>query len=70
MLEKKYKGIWFYGISGSGKSAATNYLKKKIKNSAILDGDQIRKLISYDLGYSVKDRKFKYTEFMESLKFF
>ena len=32
-------------------------MKKKIKNSAILDGDQIRKLISYDLGYSVKDRK-------------
>ena len=38
MINKKYKGVWFYGISGSGKTQASKYLKKKIKNSIILDG--------------------------------
>ena len=57
MINKKYKGVWFYGISGSGKTQASKYLKKKIKNSIILDGDHVRKFISFDLGYTVKDRK-------------
>ena len=57
MINKKFKGVWFYGISGSGKTQASKYLKKKISNSVILDGDQVRKHISFDLGYSVKDRK-------------
>tara|TARA_A100001035_G_C27635293_1_gene431965 strand:- start:262 stop:741 length:480 start_codon:yes stop_codon:yes gene_type:complete len=57
MINKKYKGIWFYGISGSGKTQASKYIKKYIKNSIILDGDEIRKKISFDLDYSIKDRK-------------
>tara|TARA_X000000950_G_C13882824_1_gene647567 strand:+ start:580 stop:1056 length:477 start_codon:yes stop_codon:yes gene_type:complete len=57
MINKKYNGVWFYGISGSGKTIASKYFKKKFKNSLILDGDKIRKHISYDLGYSIKDRK-------------
>ena len=57
MINKKHKGIWFYGISGSGKTQASLYLKKYIENSIILDGDEIRKKISFDLGYSIKDRK-------------
>ena len=51
------KGIWFYGISGSGKSYASNLLKKEIEKSIIIDGDVIRKYISYDLGYSIRDRE-------------
>ena len=31
--------------------------KKKIKNSVIVDGDNVRKLVSKDLGYSQKDRE-------------
>ena len=54
---KKYKGIWFYGNAGTGKSMASNFLHNKIKNSVLLDGDQIRKYISFDLGYSIKDRE-------------
>lgn len=54
---KKIKGIWFYGNAGTGKSIASKFLKKKIKNSILLDGDQIRKYISFDLGYSIKDRE-------------
>jgi len=57
MINKKHKGIWFYGISGSGKTQASLYLKKYIENSIILDGDEIRKKISFDLGYSIRDRK-------------
>lgn len=53
----KKKGYWFYGLSGSGKTLATSYLKKKIKNSIVIDGDQIRKYVSYDLGYKLKDRE-------------
>lgn len=53
----KKKGYWFFGLSGSGKTLATSYLKKKIKNSIVIDGDQIRKYVSYDLGYQLKDRE-------------
>jgi adenylylsulfate kinase-like enzyme len=53
----KKKGYWFFGLSGSGKTLATSYLKKKIKNSIVIDGDQIRKYVSYDLGYKLKDRE-------------
>ena len=54
---KKNKGIWFYGLSGSGKTHISKNLKKKIENSVIVDGDNVRKLISKDLGYSQKDRE-------------
>jgi len=54
---KKIKGVWFYGLSGSGKTHISKSLKKKIKNSVIVDGDNVRKLISKDLGYSQKDRE-------------
>ena len=49
MLTKKFKGIWFYGLSGSGKTISSKFLKKKIKDSLIIDGDKVRKLISFDL---------------------
>lgn len=50
--------IWFTGLSGSGKSTLSKKLsfiinKKYIK---ILDGDEIRKTLSSDLGFSRKDR--------------
>ena len=52
----KIKGLWFFGISSSGKSFLSKFLKKKIKNSILLDGDDIRKFISFDLSYSISDR--------------
>ena len=55
---RKIRGIWFYGMSNSGKSFASRYIKKKNKkNNVILDGDEIRKYVSFDLGYTLKDRK-------------
>ena len=52
-----YKGIWFYGLSGSGKTYISNQISKKIKNSFIIDGDKLRKFVSPELGYSLGDRK-------------
>ena len=55
--KKLINGVWFYGLSGSGKTTSSKYLKKNIfKNALILDGDMIRKYISIDLGYEMKDR--------------
>lgn len=51
------KGIWFFGYSGSGKTFASKFLKKRIKNSILIDGDKVRKYISFDLGYSLNDRQ-------------
>ena len=50
-------GLWFFGLSGVGKSFASKYLQKKKKKSVKVDGDMIRKCISYDLDYTLRDRK-------------
>lgn len=52
--------IWIIGLSGSGKTYTanklSNILKKKYK-TIILDGDEVRRYLTYDLGYSIIDRK-------------
>lgn len=53
----KVNGFWFYGLSGSGKSYLSKKLKDEIKNSIIVDGDNVRKWVSTDLKYSKKDRE-------------
>ena len=60
----KKKGFWFYGLSGSGKTFASLYLKKKINNALIIDGDEVRKNISYDLQYNLKDREIQITRIL------
>ena len=54
---KRSKGIWFYGLSGSGKSFASSICKKFIPNAFVVDGDDVRKYIRMDLSYSESDRK-------------
>ena len=39
-----------------GKTTAARYLKKILKQSILIDGDDVRKYISTDLGYSERDR--------------
>jgi len=56
ILKKKYKGLWFFGLSGSGKTYISTKIAKKIKNSFLIDGDVVRSLVSFDLGYSLSDR--------------
>ena len=48
--------IWIIGLSGSGKSFYAKEIKKKISNSIIVDGDEVRKYISTDLDYSLQSR--------------
>ena len=51
-----YNGIWFFGLSGVGKSYASSLIKAKRKNTVVIDGDVVREYLSHDLGYSIKDR--------------
>jgi len=53
-------GIWFTGLSGSGKSATTQVLTtlmlERGRETAILDGDVVRTHLSKGLGFSKEDR--------------
>ena len=53
--------IWLVGLSGSGKSTLGAEIYKQIKfkksNVILLDGDDVRKYVSFDLKYSLNDRK-------------
>ncbi len=52
--------IWFTGLHGSGKSTVANklleILKEKNIEAELLDGDELRKTVSSDLGYSLEER--------------
>lgn len=52
--------IWFTGLSGSGKSTLARALASRLRSLSIsyeiLDGDEIRKQICSDLGFSRRDR--------------
>jgi bifunctional enzyme CysN/CysC len=53
--------LWLTGLSGAGKSTIARELEKKLFEShtysIILDGDNLRKGICKDLGFSATDRK-------------
>jgi adenylylsulfate kinase len=53
--------IWLTGIPGSGKTTLALELQKYYQHKdlpvEILDGDEIRKILSKDLGFSPEDRK-------------
>ena len=56
-MQIRINGIWFYGLAGSGKSFASTFLIKKLENGYLIDGDDVRKYISSDLGYTLDHRK-------------
>ncbi len=54
--------LWMTGLPGSGKSTIAQILSRRLKeefdrNVEILDGDEIRKGLSRDLGLSKEDRE-------------
>ncbi len=53
--------LWFTGLSGSGKSTLANKLEeKRFKQGLrtyVLDGDNVRKGLNKDLGFSAEDRE-------------
>jgi len=51
------KIIWFTGLSSAGKTTIALKLMKLIDSPIVLlDGDIVRKYLSPDLGYSIRDR--------------
>ena len=52
----KFKGLWLFGLSGSGKTFLSKLFAKKIKKSFLIDGDIVRKNVSFDLSFSKEDR--------------
>ena len=71
MKKVKKKGIWFYGLSGSGKTYASKLILKENKNSFLIDGDDVRKFLSQDLNYSLQDRKIQIRRiFYSIIKYF
>ena len=63
----KSKGftLWFTGLSGSGKSTIAEGLARKLRmidiSVVLLDGDEVRKTLSSDLGYTKEERDFHIT---------
>ena len=61
-MNSEYAGlaVWFTGLSGSGKStlseAAYRWLKFNGHHVELLDGDEIRRHLSPELGFSPQDR--------------
>jgi adenylyl-sulfate kinase len=52
--------IWITGISGAGKTTLANNINAALNSnqykSIVLDGDEIRKKMNNDLGFSITDR--------------
>lgn len=52
--------VWFFGMPGSGKSTLASSLRDIFKKDgnwvSFLDGDQVRKRLNRDLGFSEADR--------------
>ena len=54
--------LWMTGLPGSGKSTLARLLRERLveeegRNVEVLDGDEIRKGLSHDLGLSKEDRE-------------
>lgn len=59
-LDQKPCAVWMTGLSGAGKSTIANALEQKLfaagYHTIILDGDNIRRGINKDLGFTDQDR--------------
>jgi adenylylsulfate kinase len=53
--------VWLTGLPGSGKTTIASLLTPKLKSAGLkvelLDGDEVRKQLSPDLGFTKKDRE-------------
>jgi len=61
LSDKNAMVLWFCGLSGSGKSTIAGNLKKKLLEREyavlVLDGDDIRKRLHHNLGFTPNDIK-------------
>jgi bifunctional enzyme CysN/CysC len=60
-MEQAPSVIWLTGISGAGKTAIANEIEIEFRRRGdrvcVLDGDQLRRGLNRDLGFSLLDRK-------------
>jgi len=60
LLNQRGKVIWFFGLSGAGKTTLANGLEQTLNKlnfkTFILDGDNLRSGLCKDLGFSEEDR--------------
>jgi adenylylsulfate kinase len=74
LLNQKGILLWFTGLSGSGKSTIANILERRLydlkKHTYLLDGDNIRHGLNFDLGFSLEDRKENIRRISEVAKLF
>lgn len=60
LLNQKGRVLWFYGLSGSGKSTIAIELERKLQGkgqlTVVLDGDNVRSGLCRDLSFSLDDR--------------
>jgi len=53
--------IWLTGLPSSGKTTIARILENQFRNNGhmveVLDGDEVRKHLSFDLGFSMEDRE-------------
>lgn len=73
---KKQKGcvLWFTGLSGSGKSTIANELEYRLNSmklhTYLLDGDNLRRGLNKDLGFSDNERSENIRRLSEVAKLF
>ena len=60
LLKQNGKVVWFYGLSGSGKSTIANALEKRLHaeglHTVVLDADNVRTGLNRDLGFTDDER--------------
>jgi adenylyl-sulfate kinase len=60
LLDQQPRTIWLTGLSGSGKSTLAFEVKRRLllqrRPAFVMDGDEIRRGLSRDLGFSPQDR--------------